>query len=224
MKNKIFLRNRVRELREKLGFTQKVFADLVNVSEPTVRAWESGKTKIPEKHFKIITANLRTNIQYLLGNTDDPAEFFIEYEPRLQSPEKTGYHLKPGFVPVVSWAKAGAAEDFSDLANQIDEQIPSVSKDPNAFALIIEGNSMEPTYPAGLRVIFEPNSMPRNGFPAVARLNNDHGVMFKIYREFNSGTEIELSSINPEFKPIRYKRTDFRFIYPAVEYHGFIRW
>ena len=66
-------------------------------------------------------------------------------------------------VPVVSWASAGKAADYPDLCNQIEELVETDCKDPNSFALILEGDSMEPTFLAGDIVIFAPNSEARNG-------------------------------------------------------------
>lgn len=60
-------------------------------------------------------------------------------------------------VPVVSWARAGAAEfNYHDLAEFIDETVQTTCKDPNAFALIVEGDSMEPKFSPGDRLIISP--------------------------------------------------------------------
>ncbi len=121
-------------------------------------------------------------------------------------------------VPVVSWARAGEAEDYGDLCNQIDEMIEVETKDPNAFALIVEGDSMEPRFHAGDRVVFAPNSEPRNGNFVVARLREGFGVLFKVFRRKGpEGQIIRLESLNPEYKPKEYPTDAFRFIYPAVE-------
>jgi SOS-response transcriptional repressor LexA len=127
-------------------------------------------------------------------------------------------------IPVISWARAGQASSFHDLENQIDEKMESGVLDPNAFALIIEGDSMEPEFRAGDRVVFSPNNEPRNGDFVVARLAEDGGVMFKVFHQTGpNGQIIQLKSLNPNYQTIEYKREEFRFIYPAIEFKRFLR-
>ena len=130
--------------------------------------------------------------------------------------------VKIRMIPVVSWARAGNAGNFSDLAEQIDEWIESSCADPNAFALILEGDSMEPKYEAGDRVVFAPNSEPRNGDFVVARREEDGGVVFKRFKRTGAeGQTIRLESLNPNYKSIEAVESDFRFIYPSVEMKRF---
>lgn len=120
-------------------------------------------------------------------------------------------------VPVVSWAKAGEASNYDDLCNQIEEMVETDCRDPNSFALIIEGDSMEPEFHAGDIVVFAPNSEPRNGDLVVARLTESGGVFFKRFRRAGpEGQMIRLESINPNYKTLEIPANSFRFIYPAV--------
>ena len=120
-------------------------------------------------------------------------------------------------VPVVSWASAGAGGNFSDLEEQIDEYLETDCKDPNAYALIIEGDSMEPRFLAGDRVIFMPNSAPQNGNVVVARLKKDGQVLLKVYHTFGPHAEmVRLTSFNHRvYPPLEYHAGDFRFIHPV---------
>ena len=121
-------------------------------------------------------------------------------------------------VPVVSWGAAGTAHDYADLANQLDQSVESTCRDANAFALIVEGDSMEKEIFAGDIVIFSPNNEPRNGDIVVARLADDHGVLLKRFRRIGpEGKIIRLESTNPEYEPREFPAGAFRFIYPAVE-------
>jgi phage repressor protein C with HTH and peptisase S24 domain len=129
----------------------------------------------------------------------------------------------PRRVPVVAWAIASAYLDhyggnFSDLANQIDETVDTDSKDPNAYALIIEGDSMEPRFCAGDRIITAPNYEPRNGDFVVARLRETGQVLFKRFRRIGpEGKMIRLESLNPAYGPVEYPESAFRLIHPVVE-------
>jgi SOS-response transcriptional repressor LexA len=123
-------------------------------------------------------------------------------------------------VPVVSWALAGAAEGgvghFEDLATQIEEEVETESRDPNAFAIRIEGDSMEPTVLHGDAVVFEPNRLPRNGQICLAKLKNEKVYLKRFYRTGPEGEAIKLKSENPNYKPIEVKVTDIIFVYPAA--------
>ena len=126
-------------------------------------------------------------------------------------------------VPIVSWAAAGSAKDYQDLANQIDELVETNSRDPNAFSVIIEGDSMEHRFYAGDRVIFAPNLEPRKGDAVLAKLT-DGRVLFKwFHRTGAEGQKIRLSSENPNYAPMELSKEDFQFIYPAWEVKRLLR-
>src|SRR5262245_31412216 len=52
------------------------------------------------------------------------------------------------WAPVVSWASAGGGGVFGDLEHQIEETVSTDCKDPNKYALIVEGDSMSPKFEA----------------------------------------------------------------------------
>jgi SOS-response transcriptional repressor LexA len=126
-------------------------------------------------------------------------------------------------VPVVGFVAganflSGRGFNYSDLANQIEEDIETDSKDPNALGLIVEGDSMEPEYLAGDRIIVAPNAEPRNRDVVVARLLEEGSAMLKrFFRTGSEGKTIRLESTNPHYPPITKEISDFRFIYPVVE-------
>lgn len=123
----------------------------------------------------------------------------------------------PRRVPLVSWARAGHGIDFEDLCRQLEEWVETDCRDPNAYALTIEGDSMEPEVRAGDAVILAPNSPPRNGDFVVARLQSGE-VLFKQYRRLGpEGATVRLESLNPAYRPREFRAEDFQFIHPAVD-------
>lgn len=122
--------------------------------------------------------------------------------------------LFPFMVPVISWASAGAGGNYSDLEDFLDEKIPCDTSDPNAFALIVDGDSMEPGYRPGDRIIVTPNSEARTGDVVIARVDASGEVFFKLYHAL-SGDKIRLTSYNPAYPPIEYRKKQLRFIYPV---------
>jgi SOS-response transcriptional repressor LexA len=126
-------------------------------------------------------------------------------------------------IPVVSWAAAGKASDYEDLASQIDETVGTLVTDPNAFAVIVEGDSMEPSFRAGDRVVVAPNLEARNGGVVLVKLK-DGRVMLKNFRRTgpNGGT-IRLLSENMNYEPLEYPAEQVRFAYPVMEFKRFMR-
>jgi len=109
------------------------------------------------------------------------------------------------------------------MMNFIEEYTVTQAKDPNAFALIVEGDSMEKSYLAGDLIVCSPNSPPRNGKPVVARIKqeaaapNTGGVLFKrFYRKGQNGEIIRLESDNDNYPPLEFKQSDLWFTYPVV--------
>lgn len=125
-------------------------------------------------------------------------------------------------IPVISWTRAGEARSYEDLAHQIDSMTVSDTKDENAFALIVEGDSMREEYQPGDLIVCSPNSEPRTGKDVVVRLKSgesmlEGGVLLKrFYRFGQDGRGVRLESLNPEYPTKEYKLDDFWFIYPVV--------
>jgi len=121
------------------------------------------------------------------------------------------------WVKVVSWATAGAAKDYTDMETFLDERVPTQSLDENAFGLIVEGDSMEPKISEGDYVTVSPNKEARSGNIVIARTRKDHGVYLKKYfLHGERATKVRLVSLNTEYPPLEFERSDFSFIYPVV--------
>lgn len=117
-------------------------------------------------------------------------------------------------APVVSWASAGIGGDFSDLAEHLDEFVETDCSDPNCYALIVEGKSMEPELRAGDRIVIAPNMEAKSGDVVVARLAESGQVFLKVLEFLKSG-KVKLSSYNKDFREIELSREEFRFIQPV---------
>jgi putative transcriptional regulator len=60
-------KDQIADLRSRLGISQPVFAQLLNVSPETVRAWEQGK-RVPEGAAVRLLELVRSHPQVLLSN------------------------------------------------------------------------------------------------------------------------------------------------------------
>src|SRR5687768_9465812 len=104
-----------------------------------------------------------------------------------------------------------------ELAAKVERTVATNCEDPNTFAVILEGDSMEPRYIAGDMVVFAPNAEPRNGRAVVAKLK-DGRVFFRMFHCTGpEGSRVRLESVNPNYAPIEFPKDEIEFIYPAFE-------
>jgi SOS-response transcriptional repressor LexA len=209
---------RIRGTREANELTQQQLADKSGVSIRTIQNWENGTGNDPQPvKLGKVAKTLNVAPAYLMG--DDSA-----VQDRTAPPKGNAQILgavsdsKKRKIPVISWAAAGRGGNYSDMEAQIDEYMEADCSDANAYALIIEGDSMMPRYEPGDRVIFLPNDEPRNGDVVVARLSDTGEVFFKIYHTTGKKNDVvRLTSYNPAYPEMEYPRKAFRFIHPMLE-------
>ena len=202
---------KLKKLRKGLRLTQAELANLLGIHRTYLVLIEKGK-KIPSPRLEraILDFMEKAEKQQLSPPTLWARSAAPNASPIIAEPPARR-------VPVVSWAAAGQARAYEDLANQIEEMVETDSRDQNSFAIILEGDSMENKFYAGDRVVFAPNMEPRNGDAVVAKLT-DGRVMFKyFYRTGPEGSRIRLESENQNYGPLEFERNEFSFIYPAWE-------
>lgn len=106
-------------------------------------------------------------------------------------------------APVIGFAQAGHDGYFDDAGfptgSGWDEvRFPGLSAE-QVYALEISGDSMEPAYRAGDRIIVSPDSPVRRGDRVVAKTRSGE-VMAKILGQ-RTETQVELLSLNPDYPP-----------------------
>lgn len=202
---------KLRKLRKGLRLTQAELAALLGIHRTYLVLIEKGK-KIPSPRLERAILEFMEKAE---NQNISPEAVWAQ----INRPNASPFAVRPATrrAPVVSWAAAGQARAYEDLANQLEETVETECRDANAFAIIIEGDSMEHKFYAGDRVVFTPNSEPRNGDAVVAKLQ-DGRVLFKyFYRTGPEGARVKLVSENPNYGPLEFERSDFLFIYPAWE-------
>jgi|GEM_PF-1280201 len=118
-------------------------------------------------------------------------------------------------LPVLSWAQAGQATDFSEIPRDWDEVVPSDVADERAFGVRLRGDSMEPKFSDGDIAILLPSIAATNGEIVVANLK-DEGVLCKIMHVQLDRNLIQLSSYNPAYPPLERHRDQFHWIFPVM--------
>ncbi|NNG04919.1 MAG: helix-turn-helix transcriptional regulator [Inquilinus sp.] len=102
-------------------------------------------------------------------------------------------------IPIIGYAQAGAAGYFDDAGYPAgsgwDEEIFPETADPHAYALEISGDSMEPLYRDGDRIIVSPQAAIRRGDRVVVRTVEGEVMAKELARL--TAQRIELRSFNP---------------------------
>ncbi|MEN8126458.1 MAG: XRE family transcriptional regulator [Planctomycetota bacterium] len=127
---------------------------------------------------------------------------------------------KPGqMVPVINKVPAGYPSEFDDMgypAGFADDYVrcPDIH-DPNAFAVRVVGDSMEPKFSEGDVVIFSPAADVQNGDDCFVRLRMPHETTFKrIF--FEPEKKIRLQPRNEMHSPIFLEGDRVNGLYRAV--------
>jgi phage repressor protein C with HTH and peptisase S24 domain len=106
-------------------------------------------------------------------------------------------------VPLLGLAQAGTGGFFDSAGFPAgqgwDEIALPAPGEGGIYALEVQGDSMEPLYREGDRIVVSPTEQVRRGDRVVVK-TRDGEVMAKIlYRQ--TGKQIELHSINPAYEP-----------------------
>lgn len=121
-------------------------------------------------------------------------------------------------IPLIGLAQAGNEGFFDDggfpVGGAWDEvTLPDVS-DPNAYALEISGDSMEPVFRDGDQVIVSPNAPIRRGDRVVLRSTGGEVMAKELARR--SARRIELLSLNPQHPDRGFDLRDVAWVHRIV--------
>lgn len=157
---------------------------------PSKRVSKDGRERWPSTQSiaKILEATEESFDQFIHGagellQTDRPAPTFT--------------------VPLLGLAQAGAGGFFDSAGFPVgqgwDEIALPSSGDAGIYALEVQGDSMEPLYREGDRIIVSPTEQVRRGDRVVVRTRGGE-VMAKVLAR-QTARQIELHSLNPAYEP-----------------------
>jgi phage repressor protein C with HTH and peptisase S24 domain len=121
-------------------------------------------------------------------------------------------------VPLIGFAQAGGDGFFDDggypVGGSWDEvSLPEIG-DPNAYALEISGDSMEPVFRDGDMVIVSPSAPIRRGDRVVVRTIEGQVMAKQLARR--SARRVELRSLNPAHPDYNFDLIDVTWIHRIV--------
>jgi phage repressor protein C with HTH and peptisase S24 domain len=121
-------------------------------------------------------------------------------------------------VPLIGLAQAGGDGFFDDggfpVGGGWDEvSLPEIA-DPNAYALEISGDSMEPVYRDGDMVVVSPSAPIRRGDRVVIRTNKGEVMAKQLTRR--SARRVELKSLNPAHPDYSFDLTEVAWVHRII--------
>lgn len=121
-------------------------------------------------------------------------------------------------IPLIGLAQAGGEGFFDDGGYPVgggwDEvSLPEIG-DPNAYALEISGDSMEPVYRDGDMVIVSPSAPIRRGDRVVVRTNGGEVMAKQLARR--SARRVELKSLNPSHPDYSFELGEVAWIHRII--------
>lgn len=132
-------------------------------------------------------------------------------------------------IPVINSVQAGNPKEVADsfmAGAGFDEISTDLDLSDCAFALVIDGPSMEPEFKTGDKVIIDPRVAPRPGDFVVAKCNGDEAT-FKKYRPRGvdeDGNEVfDLVPLNEDYAPLHSGKNHCRIIGTMMEHRKYRR-
>ena len=128
-------------------------------------------------------------------------------------------------IPIINKVSAGYPQDFTDLDYPVgiaDEYIsvPAELSDPNAFAVRVVGDSMEPKYREGDVVVFTPSAPVESGDDCFVRFAvtggpvDGEGTFKRVF--FDPDDRIRLQPLNERYAPTFVNRDEVQRIFRAA--------
>lgn len=124
----------------------------------------------------------------------------------------------PCAIPLLTMNEACALGEAEDAPRLTREHVTFTVSDDHAFAVRVHGDAMQPQHVDGELAIVYPSEPAHTGDRVLARLHDGNGgtVLFRIFNIMDQGRSIVLSSPNPAYPPLQYRRQDFAWIHPVA--------
>jgi len=204
---------RLHRLRQKLGLTQEEISKELGISSNYVSLLEGGK-KRPSQTLRRALSRMEAEKADEVAARTRAALSMIDGESPPRSSrrrDEVSTYDSCRMIGVVGWAHAGEAQDYEELPSSWQERVPTECRDPQAFAVRLEGESMTPRYEDGDVLVLMPNEEIYSGVLAVVRLVNG-GVVFR--RIEIRGERLRLVPFNERYEVEEFSEDEISWAYP----------
>ena len=206
----------IRELREDRGWTQAQLAEKLGLSTPTVSQKERGEISVKPP--------LRRKIAKAFGMTLE------KFDEGWRTPNAVPRTVGGPGIPVINRASAGVIVDYEEYGVDSGQGFEYIDRgditDQLAFALIIKGDSMEPTLRDGDYVIFTPLNVPKPlvehkpGMIVYVRFTPEsghHGGTVARWHPTSDEGAMLLTKDNPKYQAIACRREEIEQCAVAIQ-------
>lgn len=192
-----------------MGISQRI-QELLDEREWKVPDLVRRSDKLTDKAIYAAIARDSAGVQVVMGL----AEAFGISTDEVLGRTKPAAEQQPSGVPVVGTVQAGDDGYWEELQYPVghgDGFIRYPSRDPNAYALRVKGDSMRPRIKPGEFLLVEPNSTVIPGEEVIVT-TVDGRSMVKVLGPRRDGM-IELQSINEDHRPITLDEAEVRVMH-----------
>lgn len=186
------LGGRIKEARELVGWDQSTLARKAGVPQPTLSALEGRDSDRSSYAEQLIRALPPDKVSYDWVRTGKgskaPGTGLVEY---------AGVPPASRVVPVVGTARMGDQgyyEELSPIPGAGDGHIEIHTRDPNAYALRLRGDSMMPAIRDGWYVVIEPNAAPALGEYVLVKMRDGRKMIKELL--YQRSDSVAVISVN----------------------------
>lgn len=169
---------RIAQARKEAGLSQQAVANRFGISRAAVAQWENGDTFPGSSKLEGLADVLGVSLEWIATGRG------AKQATAAGSDGGAGR----GGVPVIAMPAATLWPQYPPGGI---EGVPKISTEialgPNAFALIIEDQSMSPEFTEGDKVIIDPDVLPQPRDYVIAVVSPDSGPSFRMYRPGERG-------------------------------------
>lgn len=213
----------IAQLKKKLGWSQTRIAEESGLNQASISRYISGKSE-PKftdaaklaRAFGVSMETLLTGEhgeeKFITGATENDEVHNLKAETEKEDYADEQYFSDSRLIPLIGWAHAGEAGNYEELPLDSQKRIPTECQDDQAFAVMLEGDSMKPKFSDGDMLVLMPNKRPYSGCLVVCRFAND-GVIFR--RMQIVADKIRLIPLNHDYSATEHSEDEFSWIYPV---------
>ena len=179
------MKYRIREAREKLGWTQAELAKKMGTTQQTIQRYEAGSVDVNSSKLVKLAKILGTTVDYLIGIPTNAVP------------------ARPGGVPrpVIGRISAGPfGTVYEESGEELDVPDDVWECHRQGFWMRVSGNSMNRLFAEGSMVYVDPACEVRNGDVGVACVNGDEGTVKRIFFEPDNVVRLHPESYDPEYR------------------------
>lgn len=193
---------KLRKLREEVGYSQGDVADRLDVSRPAVSSWESGKVRPRLNKLEQLADLFGTTVADLMG--EDGATAALRGTSRM--------------VPLLGFAHMGEPCDEGALADEVEVPAAIADAHPRGFMVHAQGGCMDNRFPHDALLLVDPDMEPANGQPVLAE-TEDYGAVVRNYTRGTSTVMLTADSHSGDYDDIVAGPDD-----PPVACRGRVVW